>query len=68
MGIFGALDDEARKKLFKRNMDVGDVFLKDFDEADHQKFFIIAGMSTEKVFVCSVFINSAVHPSIMNKP
>ena len=67
MSIFDKLSKESQKELYKKSIKEGDVFLKDFEEADHKKFFIIAGISGDKVFVCSVFINSNIHPSIKNK-
>jgi hypothetical protein len=63
----GSLDKDGLKKLFSSTMSLGDVLLKEFPEADHEKFFIIAGMSKDRVFICSVFINSNIHPSIFNK-
>lgn len=35
---------------------------------DHGKFFVVAGVSKENVFVCSVIINSRIHPFIMKRP
>lgn len=68
MSIFGALDPEKHKQLIRQSINVGDVFLKKFAEAAHDKFFIIAGISKEKIYICSVFINSNIHPSVINKP
>lgn len=68
MSIFGGLDPEKHKELIRQSINVGDVFLKKFEEAEHEKFFIIAGISKGKIYVCSVFINSRIHPSIINKP
>ena len=68
MSIFGALDPEKHKELIRQSINVGDVFLKKFEEAEHEKFFIIAGISEGKIYVCSVFINSRIHPSVLNKP
>lgn len=62
------IDNNLQKKLLKATLKTGDVFLKKFEEAAHQKLFIIAGVSTKKVFLCSVFINSEIHPSIKSKP
>ena len=68
MSIFGSLDPEKHKELIRKSINVGDVFLKKFEEAEHEKFFIIAGISERKIYVCSVFINSRIHPSVLNKP
>ncbi len=68
MSIFGGLDPEKHKEIVRQSINVGDVFLKKFEEAEHEKFFIIAGISKEKIYVCSVFINSRIHPSVINKP
>lgn len=66
--MFEGLSEEVKKNMFISSLNKGDVLLKDFEEAEHQKFFIIAGKSTDKVFVCSIFINSRIHPSLTNKP
>ncbi len=68
MSIFSHIPHEKQQELYKETLKEGDVFLKDFDEADHKKFFIIAGISNDKIFICSVFINSEIHPSIALKP
>ncbi len=68
MSIFGNIDPEKQQELYKNSLKAGDVFLKKFDEAEHKKLFIIAGISDEKIFVCSVFINSKIHPAIAGKP
>ena len=68
MSIFEGLDPEKHKELIRQSITVGDVFLKKFEEAEHEKFFIIAGISEAKIYVCSVFINSKIHPSVFNKP
>ncbi len=38
------------------------MFLGDFDGVDHQKFYVIAGISEDRVLVCSVLINSSINP------
>ena len=53
---------------FKSTIRIGDVFLKCFEGISHPKFFIITGISQDRVTVCSVFINSKIHPSLFNKP
>ena len=56
-----------KSKLFKQSLSLGDVFLKEFEGIEHPKFFIVAGLSGDKAFLCSVYINSRIHPSIMKK-
>ena len=44
----------------------GDILLSEFDGIDHQKFFVVMGISEDKV--CGFFfINSNIHPAIFNK-
>ena len=44
----------------------GDILLSEFDGIDHRKFFVVMGVSKEKV--CGFFfINSNIHPAIFNK-
>lgn len=45
----------------------GAVFLGDFDGVDHQKFYVIAGISEDRVLVCSVLINSSINPFILRR-
>ncbi|MFT3739068.1 MAG: hypothetical protein QM786_09940 [Breznakibacter sp.] len=68
MPLLENLDSDSKNKLYLSVLKKGDVLLKKFAESDHPKFFIIAGMNADKVFVCSVFINSEIHPSLRNKP
>lgn len=67
MAKYGAFNEDAGKKLLVDSLKQGDVLLKEFDEADHLKFFIIAGMSEDKIYICSVFINSSIHPILFAK-
>lgn len=53
--------------MFKKNIKQGDVFLKNFEEADHPKFFIVAGVCDENIYLCSVFINSNIPPALFAK-
>lgn len=44
----------------------GDILLSEFDGIDHRKFFVVMGVSKEKI--CGFFfINSSIHPVIFNK-
>lgn len=67
MAIGDSLNKITKDKLFKFSLKKGAVFLNKFEEIDHPKFFIVAGLSTDKVFTCSVYINSNIHPAIMKK-
>lgn len=44
----------------------GDILLSEFDGIDHRKFFVVMGVSEDKI--CGFFfINSNIHPAIFNK-
>ena len=44
----------------------GDILLSDFDGIDHQKFFVVMGVSEDAI--CGFFfINSNIHRAIFNK-
>lgn len=44
----------------------GDILLSEFNGIDHRKFFVVMGVSEDKV--CGFFfINSNIHPAIINK-
>lgn len=44
----------------------GDILLSEFDGIDHRKFFVVMGVSKDKI--CGFFfINSNIHPAIFNK-
>ena len=45
-------------ELIKHTLSKGNVFIGDFKGINHKKFFIIVGISSEKVCFCSVYINS----------
>lgn len=52
--------------LIEDNICRGDILLSEFDGIDHRKFFVVMGVSEEKI--CGFFfINSNIHPAIMNK-
>jgi len=46
----------------------GSVFLGPWAGIDHQKFLIVAGVSEDKILVCSVMINSQINQYIMKRP
>lgn len=52
--------------LIEGSIGRGDILLSEFDGVDHRKFFVVMGVSEEKV--CGFFfINSNIHPAIFNK-
>ncbi len=46
----------------------GSIFLGPWTGIDHEKFLIIAGVSEDKILVCSVMINSQINQYIMRRP
>ncbi len=67
MSLGDLLENVDKSNLFKHSLSAGDVFLKEFEEIDHPKFFIVAGVSRDKIFLCSIYINSNIHPSVMRR-
>jgi hypothetical protein len=52
--------------LIESRIGRGDILLSEFDGIDHQKLFVVMGVSEEKV--CGFFfINSNINPAIFNK-
>ena len=57
---------EIPVKLIESRIARGDILLSEFDGIDHQKFFVVMGITEDKV--CGFFfINSNIHPAIFNK-
>lgn len=46
----------------------GSVFLGPWDNIDHEKFIVVAGVAKDKVLVCSVLINSLINQYIQRRP
>ena len=46
----------------------GSVFLGPWTGIDHEKFLIVAGVSEDKILVCSVMINSQINQYIVKRP
>jgi len=46
----------------------GAVFIGPWSGIDHEKFLIVAGVTQDKILVCSVFINSLINPYIQRRP
>ena len=61
------LDRQIANNLYQATLSLGDVFLGKFEGIDHEKFFIVAGLSHDKVYVCSVYINSKIPGFIFKK-
>lgn len=57
---------EIPVSLVEESIKRGDILLSEFDGIDHRKFFVVMGVSKERV--CGFFfINSNIHPAIFNK-
>ena len=46
----------------------GTVLLGEMQGVDHLKFFVVAGVSDDRVCLCSVIINSLINPFILRRP
>lgn len=46
----------------------GSVFLGPWNDIDHEKFIVVAGVAKDKVLVCSVLINSLINQYIQRRP
>jgi len=60
-------DNKIACNLYQVSLSKGDVFLGKFEGIDHDKLFVIAGLSQDKIFICSVFINSNIPDFIYRK-
>lgn len=58
----------ALNTIKSTTIQVGSIFLGPMPNVNHDKFYIIAGMSGDKLCVCSVVINSAINPFILKRP
>ena len=67
MSLKNFLDEQFVGNLYQISLSKGDVFRGKFDGIDHEKFFVIAGLSQDKIFICSVFINSNIPDFIFKK-
>ena len=67
MSLKNFLDEQIAGNLYQISLSKGDVFRGKFDGIDHEKFFVIAGLSKDKIFICSVFINSNIPDFIFKK-
>lgn len=46
----------------------GSVFLGPWENIDHEKFIVVAGVDEDKILVCSVMINSRISQYIQKRP
>ena len=67
MSIGDFLSRKASDNLLKSTLSKGNVFLGEFSGIKHKKFFIIVGLSNDKLLLCSVYINSTIPAFIYNK-
>jgi hypothetical protein len=49
---------QDKDALYRAVVSIGDVFIKKFDHIDHPKYFVVAGISDDRINVCAVYINS----------
>ena len=67
MKIKDLLINQISSDLTQTFLSKGDVFLGKFEGIEHPKFFVTAGLSKDKVFVCAVYINSNIPHFIFKK-
>lgn len=60
---FSALEALRDKAIFP-----GSVFLGPWNDIDHEKFIVVAGVAKDKLLVCSVLINSLINQYIQRRP
>lgn len=65
MSSMGSLSNS--NKLKELSIQPGAVFLGKWDGVDHEKFIVIAGVSEDRIVVCTVLINSNINPYIMRR-
>ena len=46
----------------------GAIFMGPMEGVDHPKFYVIAGISGDRILACSVLINSHINPFIFRRP
>lgn len=46
----------------------GAIFLGPMEGVEHPKFYVIAGISGNRILACSVLINSQINPFILRRP
>jgi hypothetical protein len=66
----GTLGDilSSNDPLGSLRIQAGSIFLGPMEGVDHMKFYIIAGVSGNKICACSVVINSHINQFIIKRP
>lgn len=54
--------------LRELSVTAGAVFIGPWQDIDHEKFIVVAGVDGHKALVCCVLINSAINPFIRRRP
>ena len=67
MDLGKLFDEQFTNDLYQASLSKGDVFIGKFDGIEHEKFFVIVGLSQDKVCICSVYINSNIPDFIIKK-
>ncbi|MCL1932677.1 MAG: hypothetical protein FWF53_02525 [Candidatus Azobacteroides sp.] len=67
MAVGDFLSKEGSNNLFKSTLAKGNVFCGEFAGIEHKKYFIVVGLSNDKLCLCSVYINSSILDFIYNK-
>lgn len=65
MKLGGFMSEALLRATFENQLVKGAVFGNKFPEIDHEKYFVVVGLSETKVFTCSFYINSGIHHSIV---
>ncbi|MBL7711500.1 MAG: hypothetical protein JNL13_03510 [Chitinophagaceae bacterium] len=65
MKLGGFMSEALLRATFENQLVKGAVFGNKFPEIDHEKYFVVVGLSEAKVFTCSFYINSGIHHSIV---
>ena len=58
----------AIESLREQSIAPGAVFIGPWAGIDHEKFLIVAGVSKDRILVCTVMINSEINPYIQCRP
>ena len=67
MAIGDFISGEVKNNLLKSTLSKGNVFLGEFSGIEHKKFFIVVGLSHNKLCLCSVYLNSSIPDFIFRK-
>lgn len=67
MALDNFISNKASNNLLKSTLSKGTVLLGEFTGIEHKKFFIVIGLSKDKLYLCSVYINSSIPDFIYKK-